>query len=357
MIYLFRHPSTKTLRFEKAIQSNKEFKGTLTEISTIRDGLVRILHDRRPAAEILQNIDAYLPHLEAIMVSLNAESAPSTTRHLSPTWTSCVMKKSLQCSIQSLAYEAVMVYTLLAYATSVQAHLELFEAHKGGTFEMTLPSAAKLLLRSAGIIKSLAPHYTSLFKLPLERPVECLSTFGEALIALFEAEAQALIVEKAVSDKSPLVIAKLCFGVFDKCNAALSILKSMTSDYSDLSPDFVVFIEELGNFYRAKGLRNQAMKMFSNDKAGEAVGLLRAARDHINHITSPPGSRAPYFAEIFQNEVKEIENLLERYNSELTLVYFQSVVPIENIILEESFVIVEPIEYKTVEPEFQSIPV
>ncbi|KAL0246369.1 hypothetical protein GEMRC1_007581 [Eukaryota sp. GEM-RC1] len=350
-IYLFKHPLCKGgVRWEKSTSIPKEHRPKLVEVSSVRDTLVKVLADRAPAPTIVRTIEAYLPFLYGVISVPNL----ATTRHLSISWSSCVTSKQRLCPMQNVFFEAVSVHYLYAYATSILAHVSLLESHKDGLFSTAIPGAIKHLLKSASILTftkaNLLPYVVML---PAQRPVELLPAFNDAMVSLFLAQAQSLIVVKAEeSGKMPSLIAKLSLSVYDRSNAALLYLKSLLADYHELASDFLIHIEELGNLFKIKAFRYLAKSLYDDRECGKAVALLRACRDHFDSIAVAETGRSVYWSEIVKLERKDVKRTLSQYETDLNIVFFQSVPPLEHIPIPESLHIAEVGQWSPPEKAF-----
>ncbi|KAL0225076.1 hypothetical protein RCL1_002988 [Eukaryota sp. TZLM3-RCL] len=352
MIYLFKHPLIRSVKWEKAIDSSKGFKPKLVEITTVRDQLVRVLSDKRPAAEIVSAVESYLPFLYSL-VAVGEEI--KTTRHCSILWSSCVSRRTLLSESSNVNFEVIMTHITYSYAMSVLAHGELMNGARENTFHQSIPLALKHLLKAAGVVRSLKQAYANLLHVPPDRPVEAIAIYGEALSLLYQAEAQALVVlraEEAGTARS--VVARLCMEVYAKSAETLKTLQSLRNDYNELLPDFITHIEELGNLFKAKAFRFLGGESYKVDQCGEAVAYLKLARDHFSTLSANP-NRPNFYANVLSEEKKNIEDELHKYQTELSLVFFQSVPNPVDLKVPDPVGLCEPVDFAAPEPIFDKI--
>ncbi|EOA36688.1 hypothetical protein CARUB_v10012068mg [Capsella rubella] len=179
---------------------------------------------------------------------------------------------------------------------------------------------------------------------PLGKLPELTPPLCSSLSLLCLAEGQAVTTKNAEeSGTSTSLLSKLHYGICQLISEAYAILSSRAKgEYKDLSTRFLEYVSTLGALHELKSQKHLAKLLESEDRVGEAIGVLRRALAAAKKSTP---SKDDTWISIFKTERDEAAKTMSKYEKLNDSMMLQKI-PVNNEIpFPEGKKIVELISY------------
>jgi len=282
--------------------------GTLKEAYTKQCGGVRKNVESNKVVDfradtLIALLEGYIPLLETL-IALVEESLNGKLQGLETVWTSVLTNSWEEKALSSnLQHEKMQVYFL--YGQAIYSHAgilhrahrkeiqtqEMKERRGDGDDISTLKEIISQLKRAAGIwdwlssVRSKCYPVTSQNKTP-----EVFQDIPRALSVMALANSQELMVQIAVqTKKSNKLVTKLAEGIAVQLLEALQIAKKgMGAQVNMLSHDILVYLDRRWKLYHGIALKYWSKVKLEEEKYGERVAVLEAARKYLEDLDVPP---------------------------------------------------------------------
>jgi len=282
--------------------------GTLREAYTKQCGGVRKNVDSNKvvsfrADTLITLLEEYIPMLETLS-ALVEQSMDGKLKGLETVWTSVLTNnwedKALSSNFQ---HERMQVYFLYGQAVYSQASM-MHQAHRveiqtedmrekrgDGDDLSTLKELISQLKRASGIWDWLSSAESKCYPVKCENKTpEVFQDIPRALSVMALANAQELMVQVAVqTKKSDKLIVKLAEGIAVQHMEVLHIAqKGLGTQANMLSHDISVYLDRRSKLYHGIALKYWSKVKLEEEKYGERVAVLQAARKHLEGLDITP---------------------------------------------------------------------
>ncbi|CAL9214825.1 unnamed protein product [Arabidopsis halleri] len=322
MQYLIPEPKTKEIVFEKTLQSAgpvtlEEVKDLTSKRKIIEESVnktSKVTHATSigltsACDQDLHRLGQYIPLLFNLVHYTDKIKRVS---NLKIRWSSGLISQTLiqrTCpkffQVDNIMFELGMV--LFVYAVKLRERaMELVS---------TDPKKSVTVYREAsGVFHHLSHELLPSLKLclPPGKLPELTPPLCSCLSLLCLAEGQAVTTENAEeSRKSASLLSKLHFGISQYLSEAYSLLSSRPNgEYKDLSTRFLEYVTTMGALHELKSQKHLAEVLESEDRVGEAVGVLRRALAAAKKSTP---SKDDKWISIFKKEREEVAKNMAKY--------------------------------------------
>ncbi|KAL9305996.1 putative BRO1 domain-containing protein [Arabidopsis thaliana] len=326
MQYLIPEPKTKELLFEKALQAagpvtlgevkdltskRKIIEECVNKTSKVTDSTAREMTRGLTSVcdQDLHKLGEYLPLLCNLVHYTDKIKRVSS---LKIRWSSGLISQTLiqrTClkffQVDNIMFEFGMVRFVYAVKLRERA-MELVSTDSKKGVAVYREASGVFHHLSHEILPSLQTCLPP-GKLPELTPPLC-----SALSLLCLAEGQAVTTEKAEeSGKSASLLSKLHFGIFQYLSEAYARLSSrLTGEYKDLSTCFLEYVTTMGALHELKSQKYLAELLESEDRVGDAVGVLRRALAAAKKSTP---SKDDKWIAIFKKEREDVAKNMAKY--------------------------------------------
>jgi len=282
--------------------------GTLREAYTKQCGGVRKKVESNKvvsfrADTLITLLEEYIPMLETLF-ALVEQSMDGKLQGLETVWTSVLTNnwedKALS---KNLHHERMQVYFLYGQAVYSQASMkhqahrvemqteDMKETRGGGDDLSTLKDIISELKQASGIWDWLSSVESKCYPVKCENKTpEVFQDIPRALSEMALANAQELMIQVAVqTKKSDKLVTKLAEGIAVQHMEALQIAqKGLGAQARMLSHDISVYLDRRSKLYHGIALKYWSKVKLEEEKYGERVAVLEAARKHLEGLEISP---------------------------------------------------------------------
>jgi len=305
----------------------------------------------------MASLERYLPQLFGLVVSVEENQKLRLNSPLAFSWSSAFANKPTFVTCYTYRFELVMV--LICYALAhVNRALDSLSLSSDGSFDEDSKRAANYLRQAAGIFEYVQTRELPRWlELPKDRPLEVNSNVCQALSDYCVATAQALTVKKAVisGTTSKQVLSKLAVDVWNKYTAVENIFKGLPG-YKDVNPTWRAFLTVAQGIAKATTYKFMGQVAYEQGKYGNAVSTLNAASDAIKVVWTPSNSGL-----LVKNKpeinaaIEDIEHVKRTYTTENNNIYFQPLVPENQLEIPEAKSLLSSTPWIPPQPAYKSL--
>jgi len=207
--------------------------------------------------------------------------------------------------------------------------------------------AATLLRKAAGIYTFLSDCVLPSIAedLPSDRPSELTVSAASCLSFCCLAEAQAVTVHRATEKgTSPQLIVQLHAGASELMESASAVLRKGTSEHNQVSSRLRRHIAVASTFHEALAYMHFGRHQLANSQAGVAVGMCDHALKLLQKCSNAAEGDTRWL-DVIMEAVNAVNSLRGHFDSERSLVYFQSI-PTSLPTLPGGRVVVKPLDFE-----------
>ncbi|CAH2037950.1 unnamed protein product [Thlaspi arvense] len=326
MQYLIPEPKTKEILFEKALASDgpatlvevkelsskrKAIEESVNRTSNVTDAIAREMNRGLTSSseQDLHKLGQYLPLLFNLV---HYSEKITKVSGLKIRWSSGLISQTLiqrRCpkffQVDNIMFELGMV--LFVYAIKLRERaMELVSTDVKKSVTLYREASGAFHHLSHDLLPSLQPSLPQ-GKLPELTPPLCSS-----LSLLCLAEGQAVTTKNAEeSGKSASLLSKLHYGITQMLSEASAYLSSTSNgECKDLSSRFLEYVSTMRALHELKSQKHLAELLESEERVGEAVGILRRA---LAAARKSVPSKEDTWLSIFKNEREEVSKILAKY--------------------------------------------
>ncbi|XP_010458782.1 PREDICTED: uncharacterized protein LOC104739986 [Camelina sativa] len=322
MKYLIPEPKTKEILFQKTLQTAAITLGELRELSGRRKAVEEFVNKTTSAAsrviyggashcdQDLQKLRKYLP------VLLNLVRYADNLKRVSNLkirWSSGLISQTLIQRTCPKFFQVDNIMLELATVTFVYAvKLRERAMELGSTTDYK--DSVTVYREASGVFHHLSQEILPSLKncVPPGKLPELTPPLCSSFSLLCLAEGQTVTIKNAEeSGTSASLLSKLHFGVSQLLSEAYAHLSSRANgDFKDLSTRFLEYVSTLGAFHELKSQKHLAEVLESEDRIGDAIGVLRRALTAAKKSTP---SKDDTWISIFKKEREEVTKTMTKY--------------------------------------------
>ncbi|CAN8293794.1 unnamed protein product [Cochlearia groenlandica] len=316
MKYLIPEPKTKEIVFEKVLSCDGpttlvEFKDLTAKRKAIEVSVNKTSNSGLTSAceQDVHKLGQYIPLLFNLVHYADKINRVSD---LKIRWSSGLISQTLiqrKCpkfyQVDNVMFELGMI--LFLYATKLRERaMELVS--------IDIKNAVTVYREASGVFNHLAHELLPSLQpfLPSGKLPELTSPLCSSLSLLCLAEGQAVTTKNAEeSGKSASLLSKLHYGITQMLSEAHAHLSSRVhGDYKDLSSRFLEYVSTMRALHELKSQKHMAILLESEERVGEAIGILRRALSAAKKSTP---SKEDTWISTFKKEREEVSKNMAKY--------------------------------------------
>lgn len=310
-------------------------------------------------ASAIASAEQYFPYLFGLIEAARALAVEGSVPTLKVYWTSCTSTQFCEKLYTCDDWHFEVVNTLIAYAMLFRKGACAYLEQAGGAnFEEVSKPVAHLLSRAAGVLDYANEVELSKWtnKPDMDMPEKLSETFL-VLSTICLAEAQQVVVKKAILKGSRHAsVAMLCLDVEQKYRYASSLLERVCSRLGNprfFIPQMAFYCRMNAALYGMVARKHLAVAAFDEGKYGVAIGYLQWALTFVDEVNRIPSQRADGAIEVrahLQNHTNRIADLYKKYSKDNGTIYFERVVPKQELQLPPARCIVKAVPFQPPAP-------